>query len=64
MEKYTTIFDPDRVASLPIFRMLLCMEENEMVLFPSEADVELALLAVVDTVGDSLQNVGRVQVRL
>ena len=35
-----------------------------MVLFPSEADVEMALLAVVDTVGDSLQNVGRVQVRL
>ena len=62
MEKYTTLFDPNSVACLPIFRILLCMEENTMVLFPSEADVETALLAVVEMVAGSLQSVGRIQV--
>ena len=64
MEKYTTLFDPKSVARLPIFRVLLCMEEDDMVLFPSESDMEMALVAVVDTVTDSLQNVGRIQVSI
>ena len=48
--------------SVTVFRLHLCLEENEMVFFPSPGDLEVALLTVVDTVAGALQNVGKIQV--
>ena len=57
-------FKPQNSALLPVFRLQLCLDESEMVFFPSPADLEVVLLSVVDTVAKALQSVGRIQVHL
>ena len=59
---FVDLFKPENEALLPVFRLHLCLEENEMVFFPSPGDLEVALLTVVDTVAGALQNVGKIQV--
>ena len=55
-------FEPHNSALLPVFKLQLCLEEGEMVFFPSTADLEVVLLSAVDTVANALQSVGRIQV--
>ena len=63
IKAYEELFDRNNVLNLPLFRLQLCMEgKNKMVFFPSLEDLEDTVMSVVDTIAKSMQSIPTVQV--
>ncbi|KAJ7406929.1 dynein heavy chain 12, axonemal isoform X7 [Willisornis vidua] len=56
-ETFVKLFDPEDRSRLPLFKMDLTLEENNIEFYPSFQDLEESVLFVVDSVGETLQNV-------
>ncbi|XP_027740579.1 dynein heavy chain 12, axonemal isoform X2 [Empidonax traillii] len=56
-EAFVKLFDPEDRSHLPLFKMDLTLEENNIEFYPSFKDLEESVLFVVDCIGETLQNV-------
>ncbi|NWU06626.1 DYH12 protein, partial [Cephalopterus ornatus] len=56
-EAFVKLFDPEDRSHLPLFKMDLTLEENNIEFYPSFKDLEASVLFVVDCIGETLQNV-------
>ncbi|NXG19392.1 DYH7 protein, partial [Grallaria varia] len=56
-EAFVKLFDPEDRSRLPLFKMDLTLEENNIEFYPSFQELEETILFVVDCVGETLQNV-------
>ncbi|NXK86097.1 DYH7 protein, partial [Formicarius rufipectus] len=57
VEEFVKLFDPEDRSHLPLFKMDLTLEENNIEFYPSFQDLEESVLFVVESVGETLQNV-------
>ncbi|NXK36347.1 DYH7 protein, partial [Piprites chloris] len=56
-EAFVKLFDPEDRSHLPLFKMDLTLEENNIEFYPSFKDLEESVLFVVECIGETLQNV-------
>ncbi|NXM23807.1 DYH7 protein, partial [Oxyruncus cristatus] len=54
-EAFVKLFDPEDRSRLPLFKMDLTLEENNIEFYPSFKDLEESILFVVDCIGETLQ---------
>ncbi|NXM04479.1 DYH7 protein, partial [Tyrannus savana] len=54
-EAFVKLFDPEDRSRLPLFKMDLTLEENNIEFYPSFKDLEESVLFVVDCIGETLQ---------
>ncbi|NXF75625.1 DYH7 protein, partial [Sclerurus mexicanus] len=54
-EAFVKLFDPEDRSRLPLFKMDLTLEENNIEFYPSFQDLEESVLFVVESVGETLQ---------
>ncbi|XP_032050232.1 dynein heavy chain 12, axonemal [Aythya fuligula] len=57
VEAFVKLFDPEDRSHLPLFKMVLILDEKEMEFYPSLQDLEEAILFIVNRIGQTLQNV-------
>ncbi|NXS09555.1 DYH12 protein, partial [Neodrepanis coruscans] len=56
-EAFVKLFDPEDKSRLPLFKMDLTLEENNIEFYPSFQDLEESILFVVDCIGETFQNI-------
>ena len=59
---FVDLFSPSNTARLPIFRLELCLENEEIFFFPNLSDLEAAFMFAVEILTNALQNVGKIEV--
>ena len=63
MKKFTLLFDEKDATRLPLFKMELILDDDDNIQFyPMLEDLEDSILAVVNSIIGTLQNVQSVQV--
>ena len=62
IEAYTELYTGRNVAKLPVLKVHLCLEEEQVQLIPSIPELEATAVFAIETICDALQRVPTVQV--
>ena len=64
INKYLLLFKEEDTTRLPLFKLHLCLEGQAMEFFPSTSELESAILCLVDTVANAMNNVSTIEVSI
>lgn len=62
IQQYVELFSLADTTHLPQFKLHLCLEGQSMEFFPSIAELELAIVFLVETVATSMSNLSTIEV--